>query len=127
MLPQVVRGSSGDCAFNSARQHGMQLRSRSRHDDLEQSRRKRSCSDYAKFEPDWRVDKLGGTLRCNKKTWITSARFGSNRLRAQDFNKKRLNLAAIRPKLKVLPRPQRVALRDERWQFAQNREAGETI
>lgn len=35
------------------------------------SRRKRSCCDYAKFEPDVGVDKWGGTLRDNKIPWIT--------------------------------------------------------
>jgi hypothetical protein len=104
----------------------MRLRSPSRHDVLEQSRRKRSCSDYAKFEPDWCVDKRGGTPRYNKKPWIKSARFGSNRFCKQDFNKKLLNMAVILPKLKVLPRPRRVALRDEKECLAQNRGARET-
>jgi len=42
------------------------------------------------------------------------------------LTKKQLNMAVILPKLKVLPRPQRVALRDEKECLAQNREAGET-
>jgi hypothetical protein len=52
------------------------------------SRGMRPCSDYAKSEPDWRVDKRGGTLRHNKNPWITSARFGSNGFRARNFNRK---------------------------------------
>ena len=73
-------------AFQPEKQNAM-VRSRSRRDVLEQSRRKRSCSDYAKFEPDWRVDKRGGTLRHNKNKWITGARFGSNRLWVRRFNR----------------------------------------
>jgi hypothetical protein len=104
----------------------MRLRSPSRHDVLEQSRRKRSCSDYAKFETDWRVDKRGGTLRDNKKPWIKGARFGSNRLRAQDFNKEATEHGGHATEVKVLPRLRRVAFRDEKVCLAQNRGAGET-
>ena len=86
MLPQVVRGSSGvRPRFRHETQNAI-ARSPSRHDVLEQSRRKRSCSDYAKSEPDWSVDNRGGTRGYNKKTWIKSAPFGSNRSQAQNIH-----------------------------------------
>ena len=87
MLPLVVRGSAGFAHSIPPEKQNAMVRSRSRHDVLEQSRRKRSCSDYAKFEPDWRVDKRGGTLRHNKNKWITGARFGSNWLWVRRFNR----------------------------------------
>jgi len=88
VLPQVVRGSSGGASFipTCNPKCGCALPIPPRRS--QKSRRKRSCSDYAKFEPDWSVDKRGGTLRCNKNTWITSVRLGSNQFRTQDINRR---------------------------------------
>ena len=112
MLRQVVRGSSGGafCIPTCNTTSGYALRIPQRRS--QKSRRKRSCSDYAKSEPDLSVDKRGGTLRCNKKTWIKSARFGSNRFRAQNFNRKANEGGGHAAELKGLPRQQGVALRD---------------
>jgi hypothetical protein len=87
---EAVRGVRS--AFQRATQQAV-TRYASHNDIPKKSRRKRSCSDYAKSEPDWRVDKWGGTLRCNKKTWITGARFGSNGFRAANCSRK---VAALR-------------------------------
>lgn len=126
MLPQVVRGSSGDCALHSAERHRMRLRSPSRHDVFEQSRRKRSCSDYAKFGLVSSVDKRGGTLRYNKNSWIKSARFGSNRSGRGALTKMQLKLAVAAPKPKVLLRQPGVVLCGGKGYEALNPEADAT-
>ena len=95
---------------HSASQNAV-ARSPSRHDVLEQSRRKRSWCDYAKFKPDVGVDKRGGTFGGNKNPWIKCTGEGSNRTGRGFLERIHLKFEEILPKLQTLPQRQRGVLR----------------